>query len=160
MNSSEVKTISNESQTDSENAIRYISFQVATESYALEVEYVKEILGIQTFTPVPQVPDYIVGVMNLRGKIVPVMDIRLRFSMEKINWDRNTSIIVVHYEETDLGLVVDKMNEVMDLFVDDIKYSKPNNSEAHEFIKGMAEYNSKIQMLVDLSQLLDKSKLV
>lgn len=139
---------------------RYISFQLGDESYAIEVSTVKEILGIQSITPLPQVPDYVKGVMNLRGKIVPVIDLRTKFKLEEIEWDRNTSIIVISRNDVEMGIVVDMMNEVMDISTEDFRYNSNTNSnsktDSEDFLQAMVEFNDQIHMILDLDQVLQK----
>lgn len=145
----------------SDETSRYISFQLGNESYAIEVSTVKEILGVQSITPLPQVPDYVKGVMNLRGKIVPVIDLRKKFNLDKIEWDRNTSIIVVSRSDIEMGIVVDMMNEVMDISLDDFRYnfntSSNLSSGTEGFLQGMVEYNDQIHMVLELDQVLKKT---
>ena len=91
---------------------KYLTFNLAKEDYGIEIKYVTEIIGIQRITEVPDMPDFLKGVINLRGKIIPVMDVRIRFSLPAREYDDRTCIVVVDIEGRAMGLVVDRMNEV------------------------------------------------
>lgn len=91
---------------------RFLTFRLANEDYGLEIRYVTEIIGIQKITEVPDMPCFVKGVINLRGKVIPVMDVRARFSLPERDYDERTCIVVVNVEEKSVGLVVDKVNDV------------------------------------------------
>ena len=92
---------------------RYLTFSIGTESFGVDIKYVTEIIGIQPITIVPEVPDYVKGIINLRGKIIPVIDIRLKFKKESIEYDDRTCIIVVEVDEVTAGFIVDNVTEVI-----------------------------------------------
>ena len=92
---------------------RFLTFQIGKETFGIEIKYVTEIIGIQGTTEMPEMPEYIKGIINLRGKIIPIMDIRLRFKKEPKEYDDRTCIIVVDYNTIAMGFVVDSVAEVL-----------------------------------------------
>ncbi|MCP4726608.1 MAG: purine-binding chemotaxis protein CheW, partial [bacterium] len=89
---------------------KYLTFPIGNEEFGIETRSVREIIGIQVITDIPEMPPYVKGVINLRGKIIPVMDIRLKFGMQEREYDERTTIIVVHINELDVGLIVDSVS--------------------------------------------------
>ncbi|MGL6193770.1 MAG: chemotaxis protein CheW, partial [Thermoguttaceae bacterium] len=93
----------------------YLTFRLGNEDYGIEIRYVTEIVGMQKITEVPDMPPFVKGVVNLRGQVIPVLDMRLRFNMESRNYDERTCIIVVNINGAQVGLVVDTVNEVRNI---------------------------------------------
>ena len=108
-------TISTNAENEDTQKDKYLTFHLAGEDYGIEIQYVIEIIGILNITDVPDMPAFIRGVINLRGKVVPIMDVRARFDMEARDYDDRTCIIVVNIDGTEVGLVVDEVSEVMDI---------------------------------------------
>src|SRR5690554_6615509 len=100
---------------------QYLSFFLAGEEYGLEILKVREIIGIIPVTRVPRTPRYIRGVINLRGKVIPIIDLRLKLSMDSIEDDRETCIIVVQARSVQMGIVVDQVSEVLDILESEIE---------------------------------------
>lgn len=88
---------------------RYLIFTLDKETYGVEIKYVTEIIGIQTITEIPELPEYVKGIINLRGKIIPVMDVRLRFKKEPKEYNDRTCIIVLDIRDLTIGLIVDRV---------------------------------------------------
>ncbi|MCM8536505.1 MAG: chemotaxis protein CheW [Lentisphaeraceae bacterium] len=138
---------------------KYLTFHIGSEEYAIEIKYVTEIIGMLKVTEVPQTPVYIKGVINLRGKVIPVMDIRLRFGMESREYDERTCVIVVHINENTVGLVVDTVSEVLDIPHSSIEASgQLSNSTDNNFISGMGKVEDRIKMVVDVDALLFRDR--
>ncbi|MCM8525569.1 MAG: chemotaxis protein CheW [Lentisphaeraceae bacterium] len=136
---------------------KYLTFHIGDEDYAISICHVTEIIGMLKITEVPQTPDYIKGVINLRGKVIPVMDIRLRFQMPARDYDERTCVIVVHFKENVVGLVVDTVSEVLDIPEKDVEHSQSFNQTADKnFICGMGKVNEQIKMVVDINALLHR----
>ncbi len=134
---------------------RYLTFVLGTESYAFEIRYVTEIIGIQKVTEVPNIKEYIKGIINLRGIIVPIVDVRLRFGMEEIEYDDRACIIVVKVNNTNIGLIVDEVAEV--LSIPENQISKPpltNKGSQSRFIYGMGKVDSNVKIVLDIHKLL------
>lgn len=151
-----------ETFTDDEdiNTLRhkFIVFRLGREEYALEAQYVNEIVGMQHITVVPNVPYYIKGVINLRGKIIPVIDVRLRFDLEECAYNDRTCIIITQHEAFGAtGLIVDAVVEVADIdsaeISDPPKTQKGNNSR---YLQGMAKHRDLVRMIVNTTAVLSE----
>lgn len=139
---------------------KYLTFAVGSEDYGIDICHVTEIIGIQKITDVPDMPAYIKGVINLRGKVIPVMDVRLRFRMDKRGYDDRTCIVVVNVRGTAVGLVVDTVKEVADIPEKQIE-SPPDVSEGNRqlFIKGLGKIGEEVKILLDVNRLVLKQDL-
>lgn len=134
---------------------KYLTFRLAKEDYGIEIRYVTEIIGIQKITEVPDMADFIKGVINLRGKVIPVMDVRARFSLPGRKYDDRTCIVVVNINDKPVGLVVDKMNEVVDIPADHIEPPPvAADSRSSHYIKGMGKLGAEVKILLDVNRLL------
>lgn len=135
---------------------KFLIFQLGNDHYGIEIKYVTEIIGIQPITAIPDLPVYVKGVINLRGKIIPVMDVRLRFGMEMQAYDDRTCIIVIDMQDMAIGLVVDRVAEV--IFIPDGNIADPPqmNKDFHKYIKGIGKVGNKVKLLLDCSRLLDE----
>lgn len=138
---------------------KYLTFVLGCESYGLDIKFVREIIRMQAVTSIPDTPGYIRGVINLRGRVIPVMDVRLRFSMSSRDDDDRTCIIVVQVGEWTVGLVVDTVSEVLDIASDQIEPPPRTlgNNNAH-FIEGMGKLDDRVRLLLDARQLLDATE--
>jgi purine-binding chemotaxis protein CheW len=133
---------------------KYLTFQLANEDYGLEIRYVTEIIGIQKITKVPDMPIFIRGVINLRGKVIPVMDVRSRFGLATREYDERTCIIVVDIAEQPMGLVVDRVNEVVDIpenHVEPPPVTAAGNATRH--IRGIGKTGEEVKVLLDVESL-------
>jgi len=139
---------------------KFLTFTVGKEDYGLEIYHVTEIIGIQKITEVPDMPDYVKGVINLRGKVIPIMDVRKRFNFEERAYDERTCIVVVNINDTSLGLVVDTVKEVSDIPEKDIQ-PPPDIAEGNRqfFISGLGKIDDEVKILLDAEKLLTKSDL-
>lgn len=133
---------------------KYLTFALGHEEYGLEILGVREIIGLMDITAVPKVPEYVKGVINLRGKVIPVVDLRLKFGMEKVDYTNETCIIVISVNNTLMGIIVDNVCEVLDIAKDSIEPppSFGTSSEA-EFITGMGKVGDKVKILIDTSRI-------
>ncbi len=140
---------------------KYLTFHIGNEDYGISIRFVTEIIGMQKITEVPETPVYIKGVINLRGKVIPVMDIRLRFNMDARAYDERTCVIVVNHNDIAVGLVVDTVSEVVDIPSGSIEPSPVFNTAKGHFIEGMGKIADEIKMLVEINRLLydDATKL-
>ena len=159
------RTVSDEDLDDDEEdedtqKDKFLTFTVGKEDYGLEIYHVTEIIGIQKITEVPDMPDYVKGVINLRGKVIPVMDVRKRFKFEEREYDDRTCIVVVHINDTSLGLVVDTVKEVSDIPEKDIQ-PPPEIAEGNRqfFIRGLGKVEEEVKILLDAEKLLTKSEI-
>ena len=139
---------------------KYLTFLINNESYGIEIKYVTEIIGIQKITSIPEMPNYVKGVINLRGSVIPVMDLRLRFRMEEIEYNDRTCIIVVHFEETKFGIIVDFVSEVMNITADMIENtSKGFSMGKNKYIKGIAKVGENVKIIINVDLLFKLEEL-
>lgn len=133
----------------------YLTFQLGNEDYGVEIAYVTEIVGMQNITEVPDMPAFVKGVVNLRGQVIPVIDMRLRFHMPARDYDERTCIVVVNIRNVQLGLVVDTVNEVRT--IDPAHISPPPrvaSSHASRYIKGMGKVGDEVKILLDANKVM------
>ena len=133
---------------------RFLTFSVGQEVYGIDIRYVVEIVGIQPITEVPEYPEHIRGIINLRGKIFPVMDVRLRFKKPQREYDSRTCIIVIDTNEIQIGLIVDSVAEVLDIPESDIVPPPDLNKSGQRFLKAIGKVGSEIKLLLDCHKLL------
>ena len=140
---------------------KFLTFQLQDEEYGLEILKVREIMGILNITPVPQTPDYIKGVINLRGAVIPVVDLRLKFSLQEDEYDQKTCIIVVDVGGVMMGIVVDTVSEVMDIEAADIERAPSFGASLNtDYILGMGKVEEKVKILLDINKVLSSEELV
>jgi purine-binding chemotaxis protein CheW len=141
---------------------KYLTFRLAQEEYGLEILKVREIIGLMNITPVPRAPHEIRGVINLRGKIIPVVDLRRKFGMSDTEATEETCIIVVNVnagdESVDMGILVDSVSEVLDIKGEDIGPA-PSFGKAlsTDFILGMAKTGGRVTILLTIERVLTAS---
>ena len=143
----------------SESEGKYLTFTLAGEEYGIGILKVKEIIGMMTITMVPQTPGYVKGVINLRGKVIPVVDIRLKFGMAAMDYTERTCIIVVEIVRNSdrilIGIVVDSVSEVLNIKAGDIEETPNFGSQLDtDYILGMAKTEEKIKILLDIGRVL------
>lgn len=139
---------------------RFLTFSLGNESYGIEIKYVTEIIGIQTITEIPELPEYVKGVINLRGKIIPVMDVRLRFKKEAREYNDRTCVIVIDINDISIGLIVDSVAEVLTIPQEDIvEPPKMNKSFGNRYIKNIGKVEDGVKLLLDCEKLLAEDEL-
>lgn len=144
---------------------QYLTFMLAGEEYGLDILRVKEIKGWSSVTPMPNMPIYVLGVINLRGTIVPVIDLRKRFELDSVPFDQTTVVIVVKVDdnqgsERTMGMVVDAVSEVYSLAQADLKPAPDfGGAISTESIKGLATLDDKMLILLDVDELMNNSVL-
>ncbi|NTV30333.1 MAG: purine-binding chemotaxis protein CheW [Candidatus Omnitrophica bacterium] len=134
---------------------KYLTFGLGREDYGLEILKVREIIGMMNITAVPQVPTYVKGVINLRGKVIPVIDLRLKFAMPSIETTPETCIIVVNLHEVLIGVVIDKVKEVLDIKQDKIEPPPNFGADVHtDYILGIGKINESVKILLNIEKVL------
>ncbi len=134
---------------------KYLTFHLAGEDYGLDIVFVTEIIGIQKITEVPDMPNFVKGVINLRGKVIPVMDVRLRFNLQERDYDERTCIVVVDINGTAVGLVVDQVNEVADIPEAQVEPPpRTTKGTTSRFLKGMGKVDEEVRILLNVDKLL------
>lgn len=134
---------------------KYLTFALGAEEYGIEIRHVTEIVGIQAITEVPELPVYVKGIMNLRGKIIPVIDVRLRFKKETKEYNDRTCTIVIEVKDIAVGLIVDNVAEVLSITEENI-VPPPNltNSYQQKYIKGIGKVGNNVKLILDCDKLL------
>lgn len=133
---------------------KYLIFSMGSELYGMEIRYITEIIGIQPITEVPEMPEYVRGITNLRGKIIPVMDARLRFKKAVREYDGRTCIIVIDTNDISIGLIVDSVSEVLAIGDEDIAPPTDIYKGGHKYIKGIGKAGDSVKLLLDCQKLL------
>ena len=134
---------------------KYLTFVLDSESYGIGINNVTEIIGIQPITLVPELPNYIKGIINLRGKIIPVMDVRLRFKKNFREYNDRTCIVVVDINELSIGLIVDSVSEVV-IIQDENIVPPPNlNKVGNKYISGIGKIDKEVKLILDCDKLIN-----
>lgn len=139
---------------------RYLTFAVGEELYGIEISFVTEIVGIQPITSLPEAPDYMKGIINLRGKIIPVIDIRLKFKKLPKEYDDRTCIIVIDIQDVTVGLIVDNVAEV--LMIEDGNISTPPDLRAglqNRYLAGIGKVGNDVKLLLSCEKLFLEEEL-
>ena len=143
---------------------KYLIFHLGAEEFGTEVLKVREIMGLQDITSIPQVPAYVKGVLNLRGKVIPVIDLRLKFGMPPEDYTPRTCIIVMHSHQTEedatIGMIVDGVVEVLNLTAADIEDTPDfGPGIVTPYLTGMAKIKGKVKILLDIDHVLSSNEL-
>jgi purine-binding chemotaxis protein CheW len=144
---------------------KYLTFTLAGEDYGIGILKIKEIMGLMPITPVPRTPEFVKGVINLRGKVTPVLDLRVRFGMEEIDYTDRTCIVVVEIEgmagRIMMGVVVDSVSEVLNIKGEDIEDTPSFGTRLDtDYILGMAKMGKAVKILLDIEKVLSSEELV
>lgn len=141
--------------TRRERGGKYLSFFLDREEYGIEILRVREIIGLMPITSVPRTPEYLRGVINLRGKVIPIIDLRLKFDMPGVEHTEETCIIVVQSGDDSVGAVVDKVSEVLDIPDDDIVDAPNLGADVDtDYILGIGKSESGVKLLLDIDRVL------
>lgn len=134
---------------------RYLTFHLGREDYGIEIQYVIEIIVMHKITEVPDTPRYIKGVINLRGSVIPVMDVREKFGLESRDYDERTCIVVVNYNEVIVGLIVDTVSEVLDIPENLIDPPpRAHSDKKNNYLKGMGKIGDQVKILLNIQKIL------
>lgn len=149
----ELNTVTNVDEDAQEG--KYLTFSLGKEAYGIEIRNVTEIIGIQHVTKLPDTPPFVKGVINLRGKVIPVLDVRLRFDLKERKYDDRTCIIVVNIRNMSVGLIVDTVSEVLDVPFKNIEAPpKIKNCSGNRYILGLGKVGSQVMIILDSHKLL------
>ena len=139
---------------------KYLTFVLCEEEYGLEILKVREIIGLLDVTPVPQTPAFVKGVINLRGKVIPVVDLRLKFGMPEAEYTKETCIIVVDVAALLMGIIVDTVSEVIEIKEEEIEPAPSFGEKVDvKFILGMGKIKGKVKILLDIDRVLSSEEL-
>ncbi len=140
--------------------LQLVSFNIGSEEFGVDILKVQEINRMAEITKVPQAPHYVEGVINLRGKVIPIVDLRKRFGLEIKEYDKNTRIVVVDIEGNVMGMVVDSVSEVLRLPTNTIEPPPEIVTGINsEYIKGVAKLEDRLLIFLDLSKVIDVSEM-
>jgi len=150
-------------EEDDEDTLKdkYLLFQIGDVDHGIEIRFVLEIIGVQKITDVPDMPEYMKGVINLRGKVIPVIDIRSRFNLSVREYDDRTCIIVTYLNSSTVGLIVDSVSEVIE--IDEKNISPPpnlNKGHASKFLIGLGKVDDDVKILLDIDRLLSEGTII
>ncbi len=142
-----------------ESVPQYLTFVVSEEVYGVPIEYIAEIIGAQQLTPVPDSRPFMRGVINLRGTVIPVMDVRARLSMEPRSVDERTCIVVVQLDEIVVGLLVDTIADVIDVPPTSIEAAprRKTASASESIVTGLVQIDGEVKIMIDLGRLLHEA---
>jgi len=144
---------------------KYLTFTLEKEEYGIGILKVKEIIGMMVITSVPKTPDFVKGVINLRGKVIPVIELRSKFGMKSIPYSDRTCIIVVEIDSNEMtiqiGIVVDSVSEVLNIIEDEIEGTPAFGTRLNTgYILGMAKTKEGVKILLDIDQVLSTDELM
>lgn len=138
---------------------KYVTFQSGTEYFGLKIQYVSEIIVYQEITQIPESEDYIKGLINLRGKIIPVIDVRLRFKQEPFAYNDRTCIIVINVKDTVVGLIVEKIAEVVEIKEENIlpktSIGSADKTQSNKYVYAIGKVGDEVKLLLDPEKLLN-----
>lgn len=145
------------------NENKYMTFNLKNEHYGIPINVVKEIIAMLEITEVPRTPEYIKGVVNLRGKIIPILDLRLKLGLEELEYNERTCIIVVDINtekiSKKIGVAVDSVSEVVDIPKDIIEPITDSDTQVDgDFITGIGKLKSKVVMILDVEKIMSKKE--
>ncbi len=138
--------------------LQLVSFHVGGEEFCLDILRVQEIIRIQALTRVPNSPDFVEGVINLRGKVIPVIALRKRFGLEALAHDRQTRIVVSEVKGTVLGFIVDSVSEVLRIPADTVEPPPRLGKVGREYVSGVGKLDSRLLILLDVDRMLSDSE--
>lgn len=135
---------------------KYLTFSLEDELYGIEIKYVIEIVGMHPITRVPELPDYVKGIINLRGKIIPVVDARAKFRKAEKEYNDRTCIIIVEMKSLSVGLIVDAVSEVAKILAENLEEPPNLNKNAKRYIRYIGKNSDKVVMILDCDRLLEE----
>jgi len=138
--------------------LQLVSFRIGDEEFGLDILRVQEIIRIQALTRVPNSPDFVDGVINLRGKVIPVIAIRRRFGLEDLAHDKQTRIVVVEVQGTVLGFIVDSVSEVLRIPADTVEPPPRLGKVEREYVSGVGKLDNRLLILLDVDRLMSDSE--
>ncbi len=153
--SEQIEVYGSENNTFEKDGGKMLTFLIENQKYGIEISRVSDIIEVSPITIIPKVPKYIKGVINLRGKVTPVMSLRQRFNKEQIPYDSRTCIVVVHYDDIFVGIIVDRVSEVVDVLASSITAPPTNKSvNINNFISHIVNNDEGVTLVLDCKKLI------
>lgn len=156
--SEEVSMQMSDSEEDTQKG-KFLTFSLGDEYYGIDILYVTEIVGIQPITEIPDLPEFIKGIINLRGKIIPVMDARIKFKKEPRDYNDRTCIIVIAVSNLSIGIIVDAVAEVLNIDDENIVPPPNLNTGGRKYIKSVGKSEDNVTLILDCEKLLDSDEM-
>ncbi|MDH5301592.1 MAG: chemotaxis protein CheW [Gammaproteobacteria bacterium] len=152
--------MSEDRKVQDDRLMRWVTFHLDGETYGINVDQVREVLRLTEIAPVPGAPDYVLGIINLRGNVVTVIDTRKRFSLEFVEATDSSRIVIIEVAGQEIGMLVDSVAEVVDLAASAIEVA-PNigNAETSRYIQGVTSIDGRLLILIDVNKFLDSSEM-
>ncbi|MFT5368510.1 MAG: purine-binding chemotaxis protein CheW [Candidatus Latescibacterota bacterium] len=151
----------NQGSTQGVGTRKFLTFFLGAEEYGIEILKVREIIGMMPITPVPRTPEFIRGVINLRGKVIPVVDLRLKFGMPAVEQTEETCVIVVQADDVEMGTIVDKVSEVADIDSVNIEEAPFFGDEVQtDYILGLGKSADRVTLLLDIDKALETDRVI
>lgn len=139
---------------------KYLTFKLGKEMFGIEIRYVTEIIGMQPIAEVPEVPDYVQGIINLRGQIIPLIDVRIKFKKEAMKYHDRTCIIVINVEDVAIGLIVDEVAEVLSIPEENIvPPPEYKTGFQNRYIKSIGRVGEEVKLILDCEKLLSEDEM-
>lgn len=139
---------------------KFLTFIIDKQFYAFHINDVVEIIGMMEITPVPEFPDYAKGIVNLRGILIPIIDVRLRFSKNEMDYNERTCIIILNLKGIQVGFIVDTVDEVIDIDKENLSdVPKLSDSKTRKFVEGVGKLTNKIVMIVNAQKMLNDEEI-
>lgn len=134
---------------------KYLTFRLGDEDYGIEIRHVTEIVSIQHITEVPDLPAFVKGVINLRGQVIPIIDLRLRFGLQERPYDERTCVVITRIVDNSVGMVVDTVNEVLDI-PPELMAAAPavQKGAAHRFVQGLGRVGDSVKIILNTEKML------
>jgi purine-binding chemotaxis protein CheW len=149
-----------EEETEESAGTKYLMCKLGEEIFGIDIRYITDIIELEKITAIPDVPGYVRGVINLRGQVIPIIDIRLRFNMEERSYDDRTVITVVNIHDRSVGFVVDTATEVQDIYKQDISPPPEFRARAgkEQYINGLGKFEDQVVILLDMEKLVGEKE--
>lgn len=136
-----------------------VTFRLGNGEYAINIMQAKEIIKMEKITLIPNAPDFVEGVINLRGNIIPIIDLKKRFNLEEMEGDKNTGIIIVQIDDIDMGIIIDSVSKVVSIANSDIQPPPPMLAGiGQKYIKGVGKLEDKLLVVLDLGKLFSSEE--
>lgn len=157
---SEDETMFVEIDDEAEQENKFLLFKLGAEEYGINIAMVQSIEEMQSIVAIPDMPEYVKGVINMRGQVIPVIDLRLNFGMEERDYDDRTCMIITTVNETNIGLIVDTVSEVEDIPEKNVEPPPKFKSESKReyYISGIGKVNDEVKILLDVTKLLQDTE--
>ena len=139
-----------------ENSDRYLQFRISEELYAIPLSEVREVISVPEMTPIPKAPGYFSGIMNLRGQIVSIIDLRKKLGVEQCDENKEQAVVILDFSNCQIGMIVDAINQVLKIDKSLIREAPAGNEMSNaKYINGIFEYRNSLVLLMNISQALD-----